>query len=138
MLKLRVFIIVWLMISCPIKLMAYDGVITVININKSIYFLEKKDDALQHACTQWAFNKDDVRRIFSLSNVISGEQKHDLYYDVPCEISGKIIIDKQPYDFIINAASHIELIDAKGQYSSLGCNVDECTYLFLLPSRSNE
>ena len=104
--------------------------VLVLTVNKTI--VEDSTNEYMNECDTWNLSKNDIKEIINISHYISNEEKHYLYYVMPCEISGEIIVNNISFNFIINAGSTMYLYNADTAYY-LGCSSEDCSRFFVLP-----
>ena len=80
--------------------------VSIISINKED---TKEDDEFRTSCEKWTLDKAAIMKIVALSKPISSHDFMYLYYVLPCEIKGKLVVDNTTYDYIINAGSFMKL-----------------------------
>lgn len=95
--------------------------------------IEKDAKEFSDKCKSWNLNSDSIIKIVRLSERISGEDMHHLYYRLPCEINGKLKWGSRTYDFMINAGSFLHLSSTDTSFY-LGCSKKECQQYFLMSS----
>lgn len=72
--------------------------------NEKNYFPKGYDKYSQEYCENWKYlNNEQVKLILIHSDSIVGEERHQSFDYYPCENKGKVIIQKDTFNFIINA-----------------------------------
>ena len=82
-------------------------------------------------CSDWNLTKLEVIQVLRLSTVIdTPSDLHYLYYVMPCEITGDMLIGKNEYSYSINGGSYLSISNSDTTFY-LGCISEECKNLFI-------
>lgn len=111
---------------------------SLLNIHsKLIKILEFKDTTLKsekemfQKCKKWEITSKDILIAFSLSKLITPEQKSGLYNWLPCYYKCMVRYKGINYTMEINGASYFTLYN-KSETLYFGCSNSECEKYFIL------
>lgn len=91
---------------------------------------ETTDNTLSAACRSWNPDSNTIQAVFMLSRAYP-EEPYSLFYQTPCDVSGKMTIDGQPWQFSLNGGGIMTLTSGnKTLYR--GCSDAQCAPHILL------
>ena len=115
-----------------------ERVIEILEVGQSQYSGDGNEILQQKkTCFDWKLNRDQVKNILIRAKPITEQERHQLYYYLPCEISGKAKISNKLTNFQINAAAFLTL-ESEGEITYAGCEDDTCFSFFLIKNRGLE
>lgn len=135
------YLLIVLLINCNLSrcicqihtstLTSQKDTIKVLSINKHEFLTEKDTDKESKKCLNWKLNKNDIKNIIKMSKPFSGYEIEELFYYLPCEYKGDLILSGKQYHYVINAASTIFLSNNDTSFY-LGCSSDSCKNYFIM------
>jgi len=81
--------------------------IKVLSIEKENARIASTGEDLGKQCDKWQLDKSTIEKIFKASKQISGEEHHYLYDVWPCDMKGKILINRDTFSFEVNPGSYM-------------------------------
>ncbi len=102
----------------------------VVKIENRVVITDSSSE-YQNKCLKWKLSEEQIIQIFRMSMKISGSEMHDLYYDLPCRITGQILINKKLFNFIINGGSFAYVFNSIENFY-LGCSGERCKKYFIV------
>jgi hypothetical protein len=105
--------------------------VQIVTLSKHVDANVSSEDFLARSCREWKLTEADVRKFFAAAEPLTPEERHSLYYVLPCKYSGSIYLDDQLYEFEINAGSYgtLRRTSQPGPTALYGCK-RRCEKLF--------
>ena len=94
--------------------------VKILSLEKRNTRIASTGEDLGKQCDKWNLDKSIIEKIFKSSHQISGEEHHYLYDVWPCDIKGKILINRDTFSFKVNPGSYM-VIWNKDSSSYYGC-----------------
>lgn len=80
--------------------------LTLKNFNKSFDSTIRYQEEQKKACVNWFLTKEDIKKIFNNSKLISGTEWDLSYAVLPCFYSGEVKLDGKKGTYELNAGSY--------------------------------
>ncbi|MFD1261484.1 hypothetical protein [Entomomonas asaccharolytica] len=118
--------------NCQAEYSKYEIEVTQVNPVTITYkkHPQPSDEAMYQACQEWNLTAEQVREFFMLSKHYK-ESPYNLFYQLPCSITGELQLEDQTWQFTIDAG-------ATGKWQNtntvlyFGCTDNNCEPLVLM------
>lgn len=95
-------------------------------------FKKDSDKAFEKQCKKWILTKEQIIYFFRLSKSYV-HTPYSFYYQIPCDIKGKLIYNGKEWNFHINGGATAYWEKGK-EIKYFGCEDKQCDNLVIMPT----
>lgn len=102
--------------------------IVIKSIKKTINLTDR--NAYSARCNDWMLDSADIVNVMHHSHSIDQTEFSYLYYVLPCEINGLVLVDGKKYLYKVNGGSFFSIVTRDAEFY-FGCSADVCSQWFV-------